>query len=248
MKRTKCIFIILFIVYALVAIGSLANILRINNNVLLGLSFSALLISISDVLNKVVFYRQTVNFYQLELLTTLEFLKQKIDANLTYSPVVNIRNFTEGLKALEKKNHRPSYPDEYINNKCNIALEKVSFACFVLGIAAFIVVPFIQENIAGSAVNMFFTIIAFAFMNLSVFFDEMIQEEQEKRTNLINDKHLIIQCVYPDFLNYFHSEIIYRKDAIALKEMQEKARIEAEQTASETNNQESIKLHKEPEE
>lgn len=226
MNRSKSVFIILAIVYVLVALGLKFEVLSVNNNILLGLSISALLISISDAINKYVYYRQSVNLFQFELQKTIDFLQNKIEAGLTNSPVVNIRNFTSNLSILKKNNYNPYHPNDYDKNKINKSFHIIAFIIFVLGIAAFISIPFIKENIANTSINMLITILAFASMNLTLYFDEIIQEEQDKRINLTCDKHLLIQCVYSDFLNYFQAETIFLKDTEAIKEMQEKHQLE----------------------
>lgn len=218
MRKSKFIFLILCVTYVLVGIGSMFNLLDIGNNVLLGLSVAALLISVGDVFDKIAIYRIVSNFYYMSLNLTINFLNSKIQTRLTSHPIINIRNVTEGLVQMQKKNYTPCHPADYKENKLNNALKIVSFFFFVFGIASFIILPFINVDLLNTNVTTPITIFAFSAMSLSLFLDELIQNMQDSQNDLVNDKHLIIQSVYSDFQQYYSMQMYYRNDLIATKD------------------------------
>ena len=90
---------------------------------------------------------------------------------------------------------------------------------FIIGIASFIIVPFLNQNITNTKTTSLITILAFAAMSLSLFLDELIDEKQSDINNLLNDKHLAINAEYSDFRSYFESNMYYRNDLKANQEL-----------------------------
>lgn len=218
MKKSKFIFIILFIIYLLIGILSPLDVLNISDNLLFALSSAALLVSASDVISKIRIYRNTSNTYYTALKITIDFLDNKIKCNQTSNFIMNVRNVKGNLEVLQKKNYQFCHPDDYIKKKSNTALNVISLLFFIVGIASFIFIPFIKKDVSNSAITSVITILAFAAMNLSLFLDEIIIEKQTDYNNLINEKHLVIQGVFWDFQNYFQTNMFYRNDLIAYQD------------------------------
>lgn len=218
MKKSKYIFIILFIIYLLIGILSPLDVLNIGDNLLFALSAAALFVSASDVISKVHIYRNTSNSYYAALKITIDFLDNKIKCNQTSNLVINVRNVKGNLEILQKKNYKFCHPDDYMKKKSNSALNTFSLLLFIAGISSFIFIPFIKKDISNSAITSVITILAFAAMSLSLFLDEIIIEKQTDYNNLINEKHLLIQGSFWDFQNYFQTNMFYRKDLIAFQD------------------------------
>ena len=78
MKKSKFVFVILATVYVLMALLYPFDVLKIGDNLLFALSVSALLISASDVINKIGTFLFTSNTYNAYLKITIDFLDQMI--------------------------------------------------------------------------------------------------------------------------------------------------------------------------
>lgn len=215
MKKSKFVFVILSVVYLLMGILYPFGVLDIGGNLLLALSTAALLISLGDICEKIHIYRIEANQYNAALDITIEYLDSKISSGQINNPIISVRNFKANLENLQKKNYKFCHPSDYISNKCNWFLRTLSFVLFIVGIASFIVIPFISENISNSAATSVITILAFAAMALSLFFDEIIIDKQHSLNNLMQDKHLVLQSAFSDFLNYFQIHMFYMNDLIA---------------------------------
>lgn len=219
MKKSKYIFIILAIVYAIMGLMYPFDILTIGDNLLFALSASALLISTSDVFSKVSSYLCIENAYYAELKTTTEFLDLKIQQGLTNTRTMNVRNVNENIKELIKGNYKFCHPNNYNKRLLIKILNNISLILFVLGITAFIIVPFLRFNIEDINATPIITIFAFTAMALSLFMDEIIIDKQNDMNILLNEKQILIQAEYPDFQMYFQTHMFYRNDLIATQEL-----------------------------
>ncbi len=222
MKKSKFVFIILAIVYAVMALLYPFDILNIGDNLLFALSFSALLLSTSDVVSKFAGYLCISNTYNADLKTTIDFLDLKIKDGFTNNKTINVRNVKANCKDLLKKDYKYCHPDDYTHKTSIKVQNNISMVLFVLGIAAFIIFPFISYNMTNTKITSIITIFAFAAMALSLFIDELIVEKQSSINILINEKHLAIIAEYPDFKSYFETHMYYRNDLTLTQEISTK--------------------------
>lgn len=218
MKKSKYIFIILAIVYAVMAFLYPFAILSIGDNLLFALSASALLISTSDVVSKIVSYLCIKNTYYANLKITIGFLESMIQGGFTNTRIINVRNVMENYNVLLKNNYKFCHPNDYAKKSSLKILNCISLLLFIFGITAFIIIPFFGFNMSDTKSTSIITILAFATMALSLFFDELIDEKQADIKILINEKHLLIQAEYPTFKSYFDSHMYYQNDLIANQE------------------------------
>lgn len=219
MKKSKYIFIILAIVYALMAILYPFDILNISENLLFALSSAALLISASDAVSKFCSYLCIKNTYYADLKTTIDFLDSMIASGLTNTRTINVRNVRENYKGLLKDSYTFCHPYDYAQKAILKNLSFISLLLFIMGITAFIIIPFFGFTISDTKITSIITILAFSAMALSLFFDELIDERQTDINMLINEKHLAIHAEYPGFKLYFDSNMYYRNDLIAFQEV-----------------------------
>lgn len=219
MKKSKFVFVILAAVYVLMALLYPFDVLKIGDNLLFALSVSALLISASDVINKVGAFLFTSNTYNAYLKITIDFLDQMIKGGYTNTRNINVRNIKENYDELLKKNYSFCHPRDYAKKRLLVIINAITLILFILGITAFIIIPFIDTNITGTKITPIITILAFASMALSLFFDELIGEKQTEIDALISEKHLAINADYPTFRNYFESNIYYRNDMKANQDL-----------------------------
>ena len=219
MKKSKYVFIILALVYVAMAILYPFDVLNIGENLLFALSFSALLLSASDVISKIAGYLCISNTYNADLKITIDFLESKIQCGFTQTRTINVRNVVGNCKELLKKNYKYCHPEDYAH-KTIIKIQNVfSMILLIIGIASFIIIPFLNQNITNTKTTSIITILAFAAMSLSLFLDELIEEKQSDINILINDKHLAINAEYPDFRSFFESNMYYRNDLKANQEL-----------------------------
>lgn len=217
MKKSKFVFIILAIVYAVMAILYPFDILNIGDNLLLALSLSAFLLSTSDIVSKNAGYQCISNTYNAELKTTIDFLDLKIKDGFTNTKTINVRNVRANCKELLKNDYKYCHPDDYAHKTIIKLQNMISVILFILGIASFIIVPFLRYNMTNTKTTSIITILAFAAMAFSLFLDELIAEKQSNRNILINEKQLAITAEYPDFKSYFETHMYYRNDLNAIK-------------------------------
>ena len=81
MKKSKCFFITMTIVYLAVAISGWFGWIKITENILLGLSLSALLSAVSDILSNIGNRYIVMNEFDYIIRITSEFLTDKISKN-----------------------------------------------------------------------------------------------------------------------------------------------------------------------
>ncbi|SFT33450.1 hypothetical protein SAMN02910301_0414 [Lachnospiraceae bacterium XBD2001] len=233
MKQSKFIFIILAVIYVTMAIASPFKILRISENLLFALSVSALLISMSDVINKACDYMCAQNAFNANMRIAIDFLDGKISAGYIPSRCINVRNVRENYNSFLKKDYVFCHPSEYVKKPWIRVLSEISFILFVLGIAAFIIIPFLAIELVNGVVTTIVTFSAFAAMALGLFFDELIGEKNADINALMNEKHLIIYAEYPDFRTYYEMHMNYINDLLSIEKMKNESC--AEKNRSEDN-------------
>lgn len=212
MKKSRYIFCVLGAVYVFVGVGILFDMFQSSNNLLFGLSLSALLISASDMINGFAMYRDARNNYEYILKLTLDFLQTKINIVPYANQIVNVRGLYDNLCSMYNPEQCAVHPFLYSKDKTNKLLHLVANILFIISIAIFVCVPMLQTTIQNSIWTKSVTLFAFAAMCLNVFVDEMASDIQEKIMRIVNDKHLIIQAAFSDFHNYYWCKYYARVD------------------------------------
>lgn len=229
MRKSKYIFVILAIMYLGVAIAEVNNLLLVENNVIFGLSVSALLISVSDCCYKFHTLINEKNNYNETLKYTIEFLENKISNGYAYNLAFNTRNLKEYLEVIFN-NGKSVHPMDFCKQRKYLVLQKIYMVLFTTGIASFIIIPFIDYDLSSSSIASFVTLLAFVAMNIGMYIDERIYDVRESNADLFNDKHLIIQNGYSDFRNFLDSKLYYRNDYMA-QDGSQSGEIKANETA-----------------
>ena len=150
MKKSKFVFIIMAVIYFAVAIADGFGWLIITNNILLGLSLSALFSSISDIFANFVWRNALTNEFAFMIQITSDFLSEKIAQNV-YSSIINIRNVKLDVESMSNTYQTAVHPSDYHKLKRNTVINTISMGCFILSIAAFILFPTILNSEKFSA-------------------------------------------------------------------------------------------------
>lgn len=219
MKKSKFVFIIMAVIYFAVAIADGFGWLTITNNILLGLSLSALFSSISDIFANFVWKNALANEFAFMTQITSDFLSEKITQNV-YSSIINIRNVKLGVENMSNKCQTAVHPSDYHKLKRNTVINTISMGCFILSIAAFILFPFFPP-INLPTISMILTLMAFAAMCFNLYMGETISELVEEKNSFMNNTHVLIQIAYPDFSDSFNLQMNYHEDYVAMTNTQE---------------------------
>ena len=116
------------------AIASPFKILRISENLLFALSVSALLISMSDVINKACDYMCAQNAFNANMRIAIDFLDGKISDGYIPSRCIDVRNVRENYNSFLKKDYVFCHPSEYVKKPWIRVLSKISFILFVYSV------------------------------------------------------------------------------------------------------------------
>ena len=99
MKKSSFVFITMSVIYLAVAIFDGIGWMTVTNNVLLGLSLSALLSALSDILYNIGYIRTAANEFDYIIKTTVEFLSKMQAANIpSANPNINIKGVMQYVK------------------------------------------------------------------------------------------------------------------------------------------------------
>ncbi|MCM1411476.1 MAG: hypothetical protein NC305_13140 [Lachnospiraceae bacterium] len=217
MKKSKNMFLILAILYVFIVVFDICNFLVISENVLVGLSFSAFLMSLGDVYNNWGTYRFVRNELRYICLITTNILREHIsDGNIGSYSGVNINNLVTNIKLLENNYKLGIHPSSYYARKTNRVLHIISALCFVLAITVFVLTPFFSATF-DRQISVSITLLAFSIMCLNIFITERIDECMEKRNNFMNNTQIIVNSVVPDFSMWLNTNLYYYED-LAVKE------------------------------
>lgn len=228
MKKSKSIFLIMAVIYFAVAILGGVGYLTISENILLGLSLSALLSSISDISYNIGWKKIATNEFGYIVRVTLDFLSEKKAHNANmYNPNINIRGVTQCVEGMSKNYKNSLHPTEYGKNLYIKAMEVLSQICFILSIAAFILLPFLP-TIFQSSISTLLTLGAFAAMCFNQYITEAITDILNKRNDdFMNKEQVIIQTAYPDFSNFLNEKLWFDTESAAVEETQEEVEPDA---------------------
>jgi len=215
MKKSKNIFLIMSIIYFAVAVLGELGYLSISENILLGLSLSALLSSISDILYNIRWKLIATNELGYTLHVTLKFLLEKKAHNAPiHNPSVNIIGVRQYVEGMSKKYKNALYPAEYSKKKILEVLEVLSQICFILSIASFMLPPFLPSTFQISISTML-TLSAFAAMCLNLYITESLEDIMNKRNDdFANKEQLIIQTAYPDFNGFLNEQYWHSAESV----------------------------------
>lgn len=208
MKKSSFIFIIMAGIYLIVAILDGFGWMTITNNVLLGLSLSALLSSISDILYNIGWLKTAINGFNFIIKVTDEFLLEKKINNIpNANSNININGVRQCIKAMGKNYKQAIHPDEYNKKKFITVLEVSSQVIFALSIAVFILLPFLSLPFQ-QPFSTALTLAAFSAMCFNLYIGEAISDITNKRDNdFMNKEHIIVQTAYPDFYIYLNNRL-----------------------------------------
>ena len=132
MKKSSFVFIIMATIYFVVAILDGFGWMTITDNVLLGLSLSALLSTISDVLYNIGWLKTVSNEYNYIIQVTVNFLSEKRTNNVpNTNPNINMDGVNQYIKEMSKNYKNAIHPYEY-DKKRSITFTKVSAQVFFI--------------------------------------------------------------------------------------------------------------------
>lgn len=218
MKKSQYIFAIMAAVYVIIAILDLVGLITVSENILLGLSMSALLSALSDILSNIVLRRANQNEFDFIIQIASDFLTKKISNNI--GSVIDIWNVKYSVESMSKGYKKAVHPNEYSKRKDIAWINILSQICFVLSIAVFILAPF-PLILFQQSYSFLLTLFAFAAMCLNLFFEEIIADIIQKKNHFYSDTQFIIQTGYPDFMDSLNLRLCHYENYISTANKQE---------------------------
>ena len=216
MKKTKYVFLIFSVVYILIIVLQFTNVIIISDMILLGLSLSALFMSLADLFENINTLLVVENELNFVCLFASNFLNEHIPTQMgVSSSMINIRNLKKNVELLAPNYKKGVHPSEFMKRKINKVLSVMYVICFVISIASFILVPFFKNVQNIQFLSRIFTLLAFSVMCFNLFISECIVEVTEKRNGFFNDKQLLIEMIHQGFMNYLNSILYQHEDWVA---------------------------------
>ena len=204
MKKSSFVFIIMAVVYLAIAISGGVGWLTIPDNILLGLSLSALFSAISDILYNIGWKSTVRNNLDYTIRVAVEFLTEKQANNtLIANPNINIVGVRQAIKEMSNNYQNARHPVDYDKKRFITIMKVGSQISFIISITIFICSPFLSLPF-NSSFSSIITLVAFSAMCFNLYLVEAISEIINKRNDFLNKEQLIIQIAYPDFFNYFN--------------------------------------------
>lgn len=220
MKKSKHFFAIMAVTYTIIAILNFGEWVTVSENILLGLSMSALFSALSDILSNIVGICANQNEFDYLIQIASEFLTAKISNNI-YSSLIDSRNVKLNVENMSKGYKTAVHPSDYCKRKTNVLVNILSQICFILSITVFILAPFPLILLRQQSYSVLLTLLAFASMCLNLYLEEHISDIIQKKTHFFNDTQLIIQMAYSDFTSFLNLRFSYYEDYIATANSQE---------------------------
>ena len=216
MKKSKYVFAIMAAVYLGVAIAGSVGWLIITENILLGLSLSALLSAVSDIFYNIGYRYIINNDFNYVIQTTLAFLEDKQSKGIpAANPNISIAGVNRYIESIGEDFEKATHPNIYRKKRFVKVLYRFSQICFIVSIGVFIVLPFLPilpQKFASS----FLTLAAFAAMSYNLHISEVISDIISLKDDFMNKEQLIIQTAYSDFTYHLNTQLYYQKsDVIA---------------------------------
>lgn len=222
MKKSTNVFLIMAVIYFVIAILGWTEKLTISENILFGLSLSALLASASDILYNMRWKNMVANEFDYVVRVTLKFLSEKKEQNsCIYNSNINIQGVRQCVEGMSKNYKKALHPTKYCKRKFMKIMDVFSQICFILSIASFVLSPFLPMIIQNS-ISTQLTLCAFATMCLNLYIGESITDILNRRNDdFMNKEQLIIQTAYPDFSNFLSEQLMTDIESVAGEEVQE---------------------------
>lgn len=227
--KSKFVFLILFLGYILIAIGDLTGFVTAGQEILFGLSLSALLMSLSDCATAVKILLCQKNEMRYIAKCSSHFIDVKLKQNIPPANLgINIRNVKKNLEDENPYYQKSKHPNEFNVTKSIKFLNSLEIIFFVVSIFAFVVFPFFKISFEViSKATIFVTLIAFGFMCLNVYISELNSEQNNRRLNFIHNTQIHINSVYTDFYYWLNNQLFCREDLkAAQKAIEEKSNFE----------------------
>ena len=202
MRKSQFVFAIMAAAYFVIAILHFGEWITVSENILLGLSMSALLSALSDIFSSIVSIYAYQNEFDYTIKITSDFLGAKISNNI-FSPLIDVRNVKFNVESMSKGYKKAVHPNDYSERKVIVLNNILSQVFFVLSIAVFILSPFPLPLFQQSC-SVLLTLFAFAAMCFNLFLGEIIADIAQKKGHFFNDTQLIIQMAYSDFMGFLN--------------------------------------------
>ncbi|WP_022766626.1 hypothetical protein [Butyrivibrio sp. XPD2006] len=217
MRKSQLLICVIFILYAVVGGLCATGWLNIGNNVLGALSLTALFFSVSDVFVKVRNVLFEKNVLQNVVGIAVLFLNEKMKEVGTHHNI-NIRNTIENLEDTVgyKCDRKMIHPNEYAKLRFIRGLLLASDILFVLGVAIFIIMPFIKDNLLPQGFTSVVSLFAFSAMMCCMFLDEMAMDISQRNNEIMNEKYAIICGQFQDFRTFNEMYFHYYKDYLIM--------------------------------
>ena len=224
MKKSKFVFIIMAVIYFAAAVLDGIGLLTVTDSILLGLSLSALLSAISDILYNIGWLKTVTNEFNYLIRVAVEFLSEKQLHNISVANSnVNIKGVRQYIQGMSKNYKNAIRPVEYDKKKLITVLKIGSQVAFILSIAVFVIFPLLSASFQGS-VSTFLTLGAFSAMCLNLYISEAITDVLSKRNDdFMNKEQLIIQTAYPDFVSFLSNQLWIDEEQTPIEEKQEES-------------------------
>lgn len=219
MRKSQYVFLIMAVAYIVIAILNLKEWVTVSENILFGLSMSALFSVLSDIFSNIVSKCIYQNEFNYIIKVTSGFLAEKTSNNPLNS-LIDFRNVKLNIENMSKGYNKAVHPNEYCKRKINVLINISSQICFVLSIAVFILAPF-PLSLFQNAYSVLLTLIAFAAMCFNLYIGEIIADIIQKKTHFFNDTQLIIQITYTDFMDFLNSRLYHYENYISRANKQE---------------------------
>ncbi len=211
MRKSKCVFLILSLLYVLIYILYIFHIVTIDDSIMLGLTSSAFCMSLSDVCNNILIYRITRNELGYICCFTGNVLKEYISSGITDTPLVNVINLKKNVDRLVPNYKEMIHPNKFYMSKINKMLSVWGNVCFVFAIAFFVLTPYLAV-VVNQQISIYLTLLAFSTICLNIFIEEKTGDYLEKKNNFFNNTQIIIQSFSPEFTQLLIRSLFFNND------------------------------------
>lgn len=222
--KSKFVFLIFFIGYIAIMVSNLLGFISVGDEILFGLSLSALLMSLGDSTNSIKIAICQKNQMAYITKCTSLFLNDKFNKKIQpFNQGINIRNVKKNLEMQNPKYKKSMHPNEYINTKKFKMFKWIEIAFFFLSIILFVITPFL--NISFDTINSLtisITLLAFGFMCFNIFMSDVNDELNKRHMDFINNTQIHITSSYNDFSYWLNNQMYCREDLKAAQEEAEK--------------------------
>lgn len=218
-KKTRGIFLILVIVYMLIGTMGCLEVISVGSNLLFGLAVSTLLMSVSDICDDVVLMKKGVNEYGFLLKCTTSYLEQEMGADSErFMKNPTLCTVKQELINTKVDFEKTVHPLQFDRRQIFMVTEKLSAVLFALSVAAFILVPFVNQEWFSSRASILMTVWAFTALCLDLYVQELISDTDDARHAFWSQTQLMLQTTYPEFPAYLNQMICCQEEYDAMQE------------------------------